>query len=231
MRSFFKLTLTAIAFFIFAGTFGAIETKAQGPLGEALRRMEAHNKALTSLKANVVMEKFNAQLGERDLYEGKVIYLPQRGQNAFVRIDWTKPRPESLAVVKKEYILFQPTLKQAYVGNVDKAKGSGTSNNALSFINMSRAELKANYDIKYIGQENVAGGIPTWHLELVPLKASNFKKANIWVDGNGMPIQMKVTENNNDTTTVLLSNLEKNVTINAASFKISYPKDTKIIRS
>ncbi len=227
MNSFFKFTLSAVAFLLLTGAF--VETKAQGVLNEVLNRMGEHNKALTSLKTGVKMEKYNSQLDETDVYEGKATYLPQKGKNAYVRIDWSKPKEESLAVINKEYILYQPRLKQAIVGNADSAKGPAGVNNPLSFINMSKADLKANYSIKYIGQET-AVGVSTWHLELTPKAAGNYKKADIWVDGNGMPVQMKVTENNNDTTTVVLSNIDKNSTINASVFKINYPKDTKIVK-
>lgn len=217
----------AIAFWLFTGAFA--ETKAQGVLNTVLTRMNDHNKALTSLKANISMDKHNPQLGETDSYVGKVIYLPQKGRNAFVRIDWSKPVVESLAVVNKEYLIYRSSTNQVFVGNVDKAKGGGVANNPLSFINMSKAELKANFDIKYIGQET-ANGTQTWHLELTPLKAGSFKKADIWVDGNGMPIQMKVVEKNDDTTAVVLSNLEKNKTIKGSDFKINYPKNAAIVK-
>ncbi len=229
MKTFFRLSLTAIAFLLFAGAFAVTETRAQGTIAEILKRMDTHNKALTSLRADVKMEKYNPQLDASDVFEGKAIYLPQRGKNAYVRIDWSKPVEESLAVINKEYILYRPRIPQAIVGNVDKAKGSSGVNSPLSFINMSKAELKANYDIKYIGQET-AVGVSTWHLELTPKKATKYKKANLWVDGNGMPVQMKVTENNNDTTTVVLSNLDKNSTINASVFKINLPKNTPIVK-
>lgn len=230
MKSLFRLSLTAIAFLFVFNIFAVTETKAQGVLGEVLKRMDTHNKSLTSLKANVAMDKFNSQLDEQDLYEGKATYLPQKGRNAYVRIDWSKPVEESLVVVREEYMLYRPRLKQAIVGNVDKATGSGTSNGALSFINMSKAQLMANYTIIYIGQENLSGGTATWHIELTPKKATSYKKADLWVDANGMPLQMKVTEKNNDTTTVLLSKLEKNVTINPSVFVIKTPKDTKIVK-
>lgn len=227
MKTFLRLSFTIFAFLLLSGI--VTEIKAQGVLGEVLKRMDAHNKALTSLKANISMEKYNSQLGETDKYSGKAIYLPQKGRNAFVRIDWSSPVEESLAVVNKEYILYRPRLKQAIVGNVDKVQGSGTSNNALAFINMSRAELKANYTINYIGQET-ASGVQTWHLELIPKNANQYKKADLWVDGNGMPVQMKVTESNNDTTQVVLSGLQKNVTVKGGDFKINLPKDTKIVK-
>lgn len=227
MRNFLRLTFTAVAFLLLTSAF-TVETKAQ-TINEVLRRMEEHNKALTTLRADVKMEKYNSQLEESDIYEGKTIYLVQRGADPYVRIDWSKPAEESLAVIKRQYILYRPRLKQVMTGSVDSAKGSSGVNNPLSFINMSRAELKENYSIKYIGQET-AVGVSAWHLELTPKKGNSFKKADIWVDGNGMPIQMKITEKNNDTTTVVLSNLDKNSNINVAVFKINYPKDTKVVK-
>jgi outer membrane lipoprotein-sorting protein len=46
-----------------------------------------------------------------------------------------------------------------------------------------------------------------------------------------MPIQAKVIENNNDSTTVLLSNIEKNANINASQFEVKLPKDVTIVKS
>ncbi|HEX8637747.1 MAG TPA: outer-membrane lipoprotein carrier protein LolA, partial [Pyrinomonadaceae bacterium] len=102
-------------------------------------------------------------------------------------------------------------------------------NGALAFMSMSKAQLKANYNVKYIGQENV-GAVPTWHLELTPKAAGSYKQADLWVDGNGMPIQAKVIERNNDATTVLLTNLQKNITIQSEIFALNPPKGTKIIK-
>lgn len=230
MKSFFRLSLTAIAFLFVFNIFAVTETKGQAILNDILKRMDNNNKSLQTLRANVAMEKYNSQIDERDLKEGKVIYLPQKGKSAYVRIDWSKPIEESLAVIGKEYQLYTESTKQMIIGNVDKAQGGGKANSPLSFINMSKAQLKANYSIRYIGQENISGAVQTLHIELTPNNAASYKVADIWVDGDGMPRQMKITEKNNDTTTIVLSNIEKNVTINASVFKINPPKGTKIIK-
>lgn len=230
MKSFFRLSLTAIAFLFVFNIFAVTETKGQAILNDILKRMDNNNKSLQTLRANVAMDKFNSQLDEHDLYEGKAIYLPQAKSNAYVRIDWSKPVEESLAVVKKDYILYRPRLNQVIIGNVSKAQGSGKSNNALAFINMSKAQLKANYSITYIGQESISGAVQTWHIQLTPKTAAGYKVADLWVDGDGMPRQMKVTENNKDTTTVLLTSIEKNVQIKGEAFVINYPKNATIVK-
>lgn len=230
MKSYLKLSLAAIAVTLFFGAFAVIETKAQGGhLNEILKRMDEHNKLLSSLQANLMMDKYNPQIDQHSIQEGTAKYAPQKGRDALVRIDWTKPVEESLAVVNKEYILYRPRLNQYITGKVDSTKSSGKgANNALSFINMSKDQLKANYNIKYLGEEKVSGGTPTWRLELTPKNATNYKTAELWVDGNGMPIQAKVIEGNNDTTTVFLSNLQKNVKINTKVFMINTKGAKKI---
>lgn len=225
LRAGFSVLTLALLFSVFT----VIETNAQGIKNEILKRMDEHNKLLKSVQANVKMDKFNSQLDEHDISEGTVKYLPGSEKNMYVRINWTKPVEEQLAVVNGEYVLYRPRLKQAIVGKVDKAQGNAKTNGALAFMSMSKAQLNANYEVIYIGEEKVGSAVSTWHLKLTPKTASQYKQADIWIDGNGMPIQATVTEKNNDSTTILLSGIEKNKSIPSNVFAISPPKGTKII--
>ncbi len=88
--------------------------------------------------------------------------------------------------------------------------------------------MKANYTIKYIGQENCQ----QWYYDGssgtdTEKRQRSYKVAEIWVDADGMPIQAKIVESNNDTTTVLLSKIQKNITINANVFDLQLPKRRK----
>lgn len=230
MKNFLKLSFAAVAAMFVFGLFGAAKANAQNILPEILKRMDAHQKALKSLKANVMMDTFNSQLNEHDISEGSVQYVPTKGRDALARIDWVKPQQEILSVASGTYVLYQPRLKQAYVGNTKGAQGSGKANNALAFMSMSKSQLNANYSVKYMGTETISGGVEAWHLELIPKTPQNYRSAELWVDTNGMPIQAKIVENNGDSKTILLSNLQKNQTVNTSNFKLNLPKDTKIIK-
>ncbi|MBA3352814.1 MAG: outer-membrane lipoprotein carrier protein LolA [Blastocatellia bacterium] len=224
----FLLPVIAIAFLFSAS---ATEVSAQDILRKILKRMDDNNKSLTSLKGNIKMSKFNAQLGENDLTEGDVSYLPGRSdKQIFVRIDWAKPVVEHLAIANGQYVLYRPRTKQAIVGKVDSAKGNSKSGGALAFMSMSKDQLSANYDVKYAGEETVSSGVNTFHLILTPKTATTYKSADLWVDANGMPVQAKIVEKNNDTSTILLSNIQRNATIKTGVFKISPPKDVKIVQ-
>ena len=230
MKNYLRLSLAVFALMFF---FSVVNVKAQaGIVNEILNRMNEHYKVLTSLKSNIMMDKYNAQLDEHDVTSGSVIYLPTKGKDATVRIDWTKPFQETLAVKDKKYVLYRPRLNQAIIGNVTNTAQQNTQGaGLLDFMNMSKEQLKETYSYKYLGQENIAGGVQVWHLELTPKTAKSYKTSDIWVTGNGMPIQTKVTEKNNDTTTILLSNLQENVTINGSEFKVNLPKGTTIIKN
>ncbi len=216
---------------VFAVVFVSIaanQTNAQ--ITNILTRMDNHNKALSSLKANVTMSKYNSQLEVSDVTKGKAIYLPRKGKDALVRIDWDDPN-ESMAVVDKKYVIYRPRLKQAYTGSVNSAKGNAKAGNALQFMSMSRSQLRANYDASILGSGTLSDGTKTDHIELIPKKASDYKSAEIWVDANGMPVQSKITEKNGDTITIMLTNILKNKTIDAKEFSITIPKGTEVLKS
>ncbi len=228
MNKFSRYGFIAIAWVFVFSAFAAVATNAQTN-NEILTLMDKHYNALTSLRTNVTYVKYDSVLKDSDTMEGKAIYA--KAKNQLFRIDWKSP-VESLAVNGKDYAIYRPKLNQMIVGNTKKAKkdASGVSS-PLAFIYMSKAQLKANYTIIYLGEEKVNGTTRTFHLELTPKTAQTYKVADIWVDGNGMPIQMRTTEKNGNSTSVLLTSLEKNVTLNGLDFKIDTPKGTKIIKN
>lgn len=231
MKTLFKLSFAAIAGILFFNAVAVTEARAQGQIHTVLKRMEEHRNLLSSLQADVRMVKYNSQLNlvEEDL-TGTTMYLPEtKGSKMYLRINWTEPVREELAVIGNEYVLYTPARKQAIVGKVSKAKNSASSSNALAFMSMSKEELKKNYSVKYLGEERVGGSVRTWHLVLTPKKGGQYQAAELWVDKNGMPVQAKVIEKNM-TTTVLLSNIKKNISIKNSVFEINPPKGTKIIR-
>jgi outer membrane lipoprotein-sorting protein len=229
MNKFLRLGLSALALMFVFNILAVTETKAQ--LNDILKTMDAHNKALTSLKANVTMEKFNAQLDETDTFTGSTMYLPKNAKREmYARIDWEKPVVENIAIIGKKYTLYRPRLNQVIEGTTEKSKNNAAAGGALAFMSMSKNELKANYNVRYLGQESVSGSVSTWHLELTPKTKTTYKIAELWVDGNGMPVQAKVIENNNDSTTVFLSKLQKNVDIPGNVFAINVPKSAKVIK-
>lgn len=232
MTRILRNSLFVIGLGILISAASGSEAKAQGVLSEILKRMDLNNKSLQSLQADVTMVKTNTQLGVSDTSNGSTKYLPKLGgRPMYARIDWVKPVEEQVSVIGDNYELYRKRLNQVIVGKTDKAKNSAGAGNALGFMSMSKDQLKKNYEVQYLGQENIKGGIATVHLLLIPKVATSYKNAELWVDGDGFPVQARITENNGDLTTVLLENIRKNVTLAGADFKLQYPSSTKKIKA
>lgn len=232
MSKAFRMGVVSIAVVVMLIVTSASEANAQGVLRTILNRMDAMNKSLVSLRAEVRMDKVNAQLGETDTTTGKTQYLPKsKKQVMYARIDWEKPVVEQIVIIGDSYKLYRPRLNQLIEGKVDRTgKNSKVPGNALAFMGMSRAELQSNYTVNYLGQDG-AGGQQTWHLELIPKSKTSYKTAELWVTADGLPIQAKITEQNGDSTTVLLSKIDQNITISADSFKLMLPANVKKVQA
>ena len=210
-------------------------TNGQGPglVSSVLSRMEKNRQTLKSLRAGISMVKYNSQLGAEDKYQGMVIYLPGAGRQASVRIDWSHPRREVLTVNNNKYTIFRPALNVAYMGDSRKIGGKdGSASGLLAMMNMSRQQLEARFQpVKDVREETLWGGISTIHLTLVPKGNSGYKYAEVWIDSAGMPVQTKIVEKNDDSTTMRLMNLEKNQKISASDFDVKLDSNVKIVKS
>jgi len=198
-------------------------------LKEIVSAMDTNNRLLSSLQADIAMSKWDAGLQARDgdLRQGSTKYVPKTSnQGMLARIDWEKPVEEHLAIQGDQYKLYQPKIKQMLTGPVQK--GQGNTGNALSFLSMKREQLRSDYDTAYIGEEKLVDKTATWHIQLTPKRVVSYKLVDLWVDREGMPRQVKITERNNDTTTVLLTNIRKNDTIKGSAFDIKPPKGTSV---
>lgn len=210
----------------------AANGQSAGLVSSVLNRMERNRQSLRSLKANLSMEKYNAQLRDKDNYAGSVLYMPASGRNAFVRIEWQRPQHEILAVSNGKFQLYRPRLKQVMVGNAGSIKGNAGAGGVLGMMYMSKRELEAKFQpVQDVREETLWGGVSTIHLTLVPKSDSSFKYTEIWVDSSGMPVQTKIVEKNGDATTMRLSGMERNLKINSDEFNLKLDSSVKIVKS
>jgi len=198
-----------------------------GLVSSVLTNLERNRQSLKSLRSRISMEKYNPQIGLAEKFNGVVLYMPGAGRSASVRIEWSSPQHEILAVSNGEYVLFRPRLRTAYKGRTGKRP---EANAFLEMMNMSRAQLQMKFEPFQDVREETLYGVSTIHLKLVPKGAASFKYAEVWVDSAGMPVQSKVVEKNDDVTTIRLSSPERNVKISADEFIVKLDPDVKIIR-
>ena len=209
----------------------ATNGQSAGLVSSVLNRMERNRQSLRSLKASLSMEKYNAQLRDKENYSGFVLYMPASGRDASVRIEWQTPQHEILAVSKGQYTLFRPRLKQAIVGKSGSVKGKAGAGGVLDMMYMSKQQLEARFQpLQDVREETLWGGVSTIHITLVPKGNASFKYAEIWVDSSGMPVQTKIVEKNDDATTMRLSGMERNLKISSDEFRLNLDSNVKIIK-
>ena len=176
------------------------------------------------------MEKYNSQLRDSDQYYGTIKYIPVAGRSAFVRLEWTKPSHEILAIANGAYVLYRPRLNQAMIGTTNSIK-SGKDNDVLALLNMSASQLRARFgDFQDTREETLWGGVKATHLKAVPKTVASYKYIEVWVDDSGMPVQTKMVEKNDDSTTVRLSNIAKNQNIDKSVFELKLDSSVKKIK-
>jgi len=64
----------------------------------------------------------------------------------------------------------------------------------------------------------------------VPKTVASYQYIELWVDDSGMPVQTKMVEKNGDSTTMRLSNVNKNSDIPMSSFKLDLDSSVKRIK-
>ncbi|HEX8708483.1 MAG TPA: outer membrane lipoprotein carrier protein LolA [Pyrinomonadaceae bacterium] len=229
MKKLVPLGLMAAILLAVIAVSSPTDANAQGAgfVSSLLNRMERNRQNLKSLRASVDMVKYNAQVRDEDKYKGIVLYVPAAGRNAYVRIDWQSPQRETLAVANGQFTLFRPRLNTALYGSAKSSKAKATG--AFEFLSMSRQQLASRFDFQYLGEETLWGGVGTSHVKLVPKGGASYKYAEAWIDGGGMPVQTKIVERNDDSTTVRLTNMERNTGISLDQFQLQLdPKVKKI---
>ena len=96
---------------------------------------------------------------------------------------------------------------------------------------MSASQLRARFgEFQDQREETLWGGVKATHLKAVPKTAASYKYIEVWVDDSGMPVQTKMVEKNDDSTTVRLSNVAKNQNIDKKEFSIDLPSSVKKIK-
>jgi outer membrane lipoprotein-sorting protein len=230
MKRIFSFGLVVGLFLATMSFAPAARTSAQsaGLVSSILQRMEKNKRNLKTLRADINMEKYNSQLREKETRSGIVLYMPATG-NAFVRLEWNNPQHEILTTENGNYTLYLPRKGIAYYGRTNSV--GNHDSDVLALMNMSATQLRTKFgEFQDMREETLWGGVWTQHFKVTPKTAASYKYIEVWVDSEGMPVQTKMVEKNDDATTIRLTNLAKNQTISADQFKQNLDSSVKRVK-
>ncbi|MFS8084036.1 MAG: LolA family protein [Acidobacteriota bacterium] len=233
MKKIFSLSLVMGLLLAVMTLPGASTANAQaGLVSSILNRLEKNRQSLKTLRANISMTKYNAQLRDSDTYQGVILYIPGLGgsRNSFVRLEWTSPQHETLAVAKGSYMFYRPRLNTVIIGTTRSVAGS-KNNDVLELMSMSATQFRTKFgEFEDVRDETLWGGVWTQHFRVTPKGAASYKYIEVWVDKEGLPVQTKMVEKNDDSTTVRLTNVQKNSTISPGEFELKLDSSVKRVK-
>ena len=220
----------ALLFTAIANPHRTANAQSAGLVSSIFNRMEKNQRTLKSLRANIAMEKYNAQLRDKDNYRGTLKYIPGAGRSAFVLLEWTSPQHEILAVANNSYMLYRPRLNTVIVGTT-RSVHDRKDNDAMRLINMSAAQLRSEFGASQdVQEETLWGGVHTQHFKVIPKGPASYKHIEVWVDDSGMLVQTKMVEKNDDSTTVRLTDIAKNAPMSLDEFTLKLDPSVKRIK-
>lgn len=234
MKKFVPLTMIALTLAALVSFSLPLATVSAQPglVSSMYTRMQRNQQSLKTLRANISMQKYNAQLHDADEYRGMIFYIPGPGGSraSMLRLEWTSPQHETLTVANGSYQLYRPRLATVVEGRTGTIH-SGRDNDVLALLNMSASQLKTRFgDPEDFREETLWGGVWTQHMKVTPKGTASYKYIEMWVDKEGMPVQTKMVEKNDDSTTVRLSNVERNQNISPDQFKQNLGSNVKHVK-
>ncbi|MFM8392931.1 MAG: LolA family protein [Acidobacteriota bacterium] len=196
-----------------------------------LNKMEKAHQELKSLRAELSQQKTNSQIGITDNEYGSLIYKPSAGRaKGKLRIDYTRPSKDTIALVGDNVIFYQPRINQVFKSTLAKAaKGKVGGFSQLIGLDGSIKSMASSYNIEFLKDETI-NGQKTTLLRLTPKSAGQFTAIDIWVNQqNWIPAQWKLVERNGDFTIVSLKNVQLNTPIPDAAFNVAIPSGVKVV--
>ena len=235
MKKLISLAVIAGISLLIAGVDRSASANTQAQLLTGiLNKMEKAHLDLKSLKAEMVLERTNNQIGVTDSEFGQLLYKPgAKKSKQKLRIDYTKPSKDILAVDGDNFVFYQPRINQAFKGmasKYSKGKQGGLAQFITIALDGSLKSASGKYNIGFVKDEMVEG-VMTSVLRLTPKSNEQFTSFDIWVNQqNGFPVRFSGAERNGDMTMVTLKNLQLNTNVPNNAFALDLPSGTKIVK-
>jgi outer membrane lipoprotein-sorting protein len=231
MRKFLTLTVIAGLLILLGGADRRVDATPQLLTG-ILNKMEKAHQDLKSLKAELIQQKTNSQIGITDKEFGALIYKPADGKSrGKLRVDYVRPSKDIISLIGENLTYYQPRINQVYKTTLAKAsKGKVSGYAQLVGLDGSLKSQTNNYNIEMVKLDEAVNGQMTAVLRLTPRNGNQIGVIEVWVNQqNWLPAQWKIVERNGDYTIVTLNNVQVNASISDNAFNVSVPGGTKVV--
>ncbi len=199
-------------------------------LPSVLSHMEQAAKSLSTLQAGISQLKRDTTLDYTENSVGTLLYKKGAPGQERVLLQYTKPN-QTISVIGDKVVVFQPQINQAFETTRNAAAGK---NKSLGFLGLgygqAAAQLREKYVVTPVGDE-VINGKKTTLIDLRPRVPENgIVRVQVWVDNaTWLPVQYLLKEKGAETT-VSLSAMKPNVSLDDSRFEIKLPGNVQIVK-
>lgn len=225
----------AIGLVLMFGGRGAVASDATSvEADEILERMAIAYQSLKSMGAELEQVKSYPQLGLTDPAERGQVHFKRKGAGRhLLRLEIQEPE-QRIVTVREDgsYLLYQPKIKQAIEGKVDRNAGGRSGTSFMSYFLGDLSSAKKDYEIASLGTQMV-GRHHTVRLRLTakPDGQGYYRQIDLWVDTElWVPVQQELVEPNRSVTKLMFSGIHINQEIKDSLFTVKLPPDVERVR-
>lgn len=152
----------------------------------------------------------------------------RRRRQVQLRLDFGEPDVRTVVLSGRRAEIYYPKIRTVQIYDLGRQRELVDQFLLLGF-GTSGGELKKNYTVRALGDEQVAG-VAASRLELVPKSQKareHVVKIEMWVSPDGHPVRHKFYKPSGDYTLITYSNLRINSGITEASLRLELPPGVK----
>jgi outer membrane lipoprotein-sorting protein len=198
-------------------------------LEEVLARLDKAAPAFRSLKANLKKLTYTAVIKESAEESGAITLLRPRPKDLRMLIEISRPDQKGVYYQNRKLQIYYPKMQTVQEFDLGK-QGALVDQFLLLGFGSSAADLKAGYEIKLGGEEQV-GAYRATRLELTPKSAQareHVRLIELWIsDELSQPVQQKIHQPSRDYILITYSDLKINPGLTEDAVRLNLPKGVK----
>jgi len=204
----------------------ALPVSAQS-LSDVFAKMDSSAQTFKGMTADIRQTAHTAVVNDDSTEVGIIRLKRIKAGDTRILVDFTKPEAKTVSIDGGKVSILLP--KARTVQNYDlRAKKTVLEQGMLLGFGASSSEVKAAYDVTFVGREAVEGQ-QTSHIHLIPKSKEvlqSLKSADLWIsDSLGAPVQQKfITSGGGDYTLIQYSNMKINPSISDKDLKLNVPR-------
>ena len=198
-------------------------------LDTVFARLDKAAASFKTLTADIQRTSHTELVNANETNEGTIAVKKFKPGDIRIRINFTKPEPQTIAIGGGKGQVYHPKANEVQVADV--RKHSDLVNEVLMLgFGATSAELKAAYTITLGGPDTI-NGTPVLRIELVPKNEEirrSIKRCELWIPENGVAVQQKFHESGGDFQVATYSHMILNPNLPDSALRLDLPKGVKV---